>query len=304
MADQQSTGLLGLPPTVWIALVLGLAGAFAITQKPFQDTRPTSPNVPLNHHGDDKQAVEARLWEDPLTAVALARLQIGSFPLPVGTCDLANSIQCHASDNRRTLVLGVMVPGAPYTEDIETRRRARYAVLAGLYRADFLPVNRDHVGYLFINPGSTNGRCVVVERPGAPRDARNPDKHDIAAFEWFQRDNSAIPTASGSESNGTGPEDLPRPDHVLLLWLDQEGFRELPIRALSNIFKSIAPQENPLIEFAVLGPADSDGLHAMHVEAQRASAGEHWPEDLRPMAFYSSRATASDASVLGLSPGT
>ncbi len=304
MADQQSTGLLGLPPTVWIALVLGLAGAFAITQKPFQDTRPTSPNVPLNHHGDDKQAVEARLWEDPLTAVALARLQIGSFPLPVGTCDLANSIQGHASDNRRTLVLGVMVPGAPYTEDIETRRRARYAVLAGLYRADFLPVNRDHVGYLFINPGSTNGRCVVVERPGAPRDARNPDKHDIAAFEWFQRDNSAIPAASGSESNGTGPEDLPRSDHVLLLWLDQEGFRELPIRALSNIFKSIAPQENPLIEFAVLGPADSDGLHAMHVEAQRASAGEHWPEDLRPMAFYSSRATASDASVLGLSPGT
>jgi hypothetical protein len=303
MADQQSTGLLGLPPTVWIALVLGLAGAFAITQKPFQDTRPTSPNVPLNHHRGDKQAVEARLWEDPLTAVALTRLQSDSVPA-VEAFDLADSIQDHASHNRKTLVLGIMVSGAPYTEDIETRRRARYAVLAGLYRADFLPVNRDHVGYLFINPGSTNTKSVVVERPGAPRDASNPDTHDIAAFEWFQRDNSAIPAASGSESNGTGPEDLSRSDHVLLLWLDQEGFRELPIRALSNIFKSIAPKESPLIEFAVLGPADSDGLRAMHVEAQRASAGEHWPEDLRPMAFYSSRATASDASVLGLSPGT
>src|SRR5882724_11635398 len=134
MADQQSSGLLGLPPTVWVAVILGLAGAFALTQKPFQDTRPTSATVPLNHHGGDKQTVEARLWEDPLTAVALARLQSASVPPPVEAFDLAHSIQDHASQNCKTLVLGIMVPGAPYTEDIETRRRARYAVLAGLYR--------------------------------------------------------------------------------------------------------------------------------------------------------------------------
>ena len=305
MADQQSTSLLGLPPTVWIALMLGLAGAFALTQKPFQDTRPASANSPLNHHPlGDKQTVEARLWEDPLTAVALARQQGDSAAVPVEDFELADTLHEHTLRNRKTLVLGVMVPGAPYTEDIETRRRARYAVLAGLYRADFLPVNRDHVGYLFIDPGGMNRTSVVVERPGAPRVATNRDTHDIAAFEWFERDASAIPAASGSEPNGTGGEDLSRSDHVLLLWLDQEGFRDLPIRALSNVFKSIAPNQSPLVEFAVLGPADSDGLHAMHVEAQRAGADKPWPEDLRPMAFYSSRATASDASVLGLNRGT
>ena len=61
-----SAGPLGLPVTVWIALFLGLAGAFALTQKPFQDTRPTSTNQALNQHPlGDKQTVEARLWEDP-----------------------------------------------------------------------------------------------------------------------------------------------------------------------------------------------------------------------------------------------
>jgi len=308
MADQSSAGPLGLPVTVWIALFLGLAGAFALTQKPFQDTRPTSTNEALNQHPlGDRQTVEARLWEDPLNAVALARKQSEPPPLAVAPWEVSAAIEERIGHNQKTLVLGVMVSGAPYTDDIETRRRARYAVLAGLYRANLLPVNRDHIGYLFIDPNAVNRKSVVVRRPGTPPTADDADTHDIAAFEWFQRGESnparsgAANPASGSDE--PGPLDLSSTDRVLLLWLDQDGFRDLPVRALSNVFRSVSTVDSSLVEFAVLGPADSDGLHAMAVEMRRAKTDAPWPDDLRPMSFYSSRATASDASVLGLSRG-
>jgi len=308
MADQSSAGPLGLPVTVWIALFLGLAGAFALTQKPFQDTRPTSTNEALNQHPlGDRQTVEARLWEDPLNAVALARKQSEPPPLAVAPWEISAAIEERIGHNQKTLVLGVMVSGAPYTDDIETRRRARYAVLAGLYRANLLPVNRDHIGYLFIDPNAVNRKSVVVRRPGTPPTADDADTHDIAAFEWFQRGEST-PARSGaahpaSGSDEPGPLDLASTDRVLLLWLDQDGFRDLPVRALSNVFRSVSTVDSSLVEFAVLGPADSDGLHAMAVEMRRAKTDAPWSDDLRPMSFYSSRATASDASVLGLSRG-
>src|SRR6202040_521739 len=52
----------------------------------------------------------------------------------------------------KTLVLGITVPGAPYPEDVERRRRTRYAVLAGLERAGFAPKDRRHIGYFVWPP--------------------------------------------------------------------------------------------------------------------------------------------------------
>src|SRR6516165_8801852 len=175
MADQPSTGLLGLPGTVWVALVLGLAGVFALSQKPFQDTRPKSIVLPLeNGQLNDGQDVEARLWEDPLSAVALAR-NAKEPPPAYEPSGLQDTLWEHEHNNR-TLILGVMVNGAPYTDDIETRRRARYAVLAGLYRSGFVPANHDRIGYLFTE--TTVQVFAFGQRPPNAEPA-----HDIAAFE-------------------------------------------------------------------------------------------------------------------------
>ena len=71
-----STSPFALPPTVWIALLLSLAGAFALHQRSFQDSRPADPSTPLYRHlPSNDQDVEARLWQDPLAAVAAARLE-------------------------------------------------------------------------------------------------------------------------------------------------------------------------------------------------------------------------------------
>jgi len=141
------------------------------------------------------------------------------------------------------------------------------------------------------------------------------DTHNIAAFEWFKRDNTAVseitnpgshqvpashPNQVPQAGQSSELEELSESDRVLVLWLDQEGFRELPIRELSEILKSIVGREHPLVTLSILGPADSDGLRAMYDELKRAARGEAWPTDLLTISFYSSRATASDASVLNV----
>src|SRR6266851_3707688 len=73
MADQ-SSGPLGLPPTVWVVIIVGLAGALAATQHPFHDVRPGDAATPAYRHApSEDQDIEARQWEDLFSAVAIAR---------------------------------------------------------------------------------------------------------------------------------------------------------------------------------------------------------------------------------------
>jgi hypothetical protein len=300
-----------LPPTVWIALIAALAGAFALHQQVFQDARPSDSSPPMYRHmPSDDQDVEARLWEDPLAAVAIARgtanhdgtgTQIpaaadaatNGTAHPVqhglgckGDCArlpprhtigrLRTTLTAYLAQKSRVLVLAALVPGAPYAEDIESRRRTRYAVLAGLYRADYIPVNNEHVGYVRL------GEFYPA----------TAQAHDVAAFEWFQPDH---------------PVDHKPAPQVLLLWLDQDGFRDSPLGRISRIVNSMVspdhctPASQSDVATMILGPADSDGLRAMSDELKHETDEEcDAPKKaLRRMSIYSSRATASDSNVLG-----
>src|SRR6202050_4005418 len=128
MTDQPSSPL-GLPPTVWVVIVVGLAGALAATQHPFQDVRPPDAGVPAYRHAPSQdQDVEARQWQDPFSAVALARRTNRAAKSASATSpatDEPHDIDRLAADrlkdpNTHVLVLGAMVPGAPYADDIET----------------------------------------------------------------------------------------------------------------------------------------------------------------------------------------
>jgi len=298
-----------LPPTIWIALIAALAGAFALHQQAFQDARPSTTSPPLYRHiPSDDQDVEARLWEDPLAAVAIARgnHEGAATQNPAATDAAANGtahpaqhgLGCkgdcarlpprHTIARLRTtltafvtlkspvLVLAALVPGAPYAEDVESRRRTRYAVLAGLYRADYIPVNNEHVGYVRL------GEFYPA----------TAQAHDVAAFEWFQPDH---------------PVSHQPPPQVLLLWLDQDGFRDSPLGRISRIVNSMisssacTPALQSDVATMILGPADSDGLRAMSDELKQETDAECDPpkKALRRMSIYSYRATASDSNVLG-----
>jgi hypothetical protein len=301
MSDPPSNGILGLPVSVWIALLVGVAGIYALNQKPFQDTRPPITVVPLHHRPPgDGQVIEARLWQDPLGAVALAR-NSGAKPVPYPALKLKESIASYAKGNAKTLLMAVMVTGEPYTDNIETRRRTRYAVLAGLYRSGFIPVNADHIGFLERDTSDEGGQaCGNTDGKTTAAADTASGNHDLVAFEWFGRDSVAPARAAGSATAA----DLTPSDRVLVLWLDQEGFRDRPILGLSRFLGCIAGSEHNLADLAVMGPANSDGLREMYDEVERARGAEPpWKaSELRQMDIYSSRATASDQSVTNVAP--
>jgi hypothetical protein len=277
MADQSSSPL-GLPPTLWVVLVVGLAGAFAVNHRGFQDARPPDAGIPAYRHTtSNDEDVEAREWEDPFTAVAVARRthahaqpnvpEKSDQTTPAAAPEepihdlsrLLEDVRAHPHD--RLLVLGAMVPGAPYADDIENRRRTRYAVLAGLSSSGYAPDDNDHIGYtsLALPPGTAG--------------------HDIAAYEWFH---SELPPNAGEH---------PR---VLVLWLDQDNFRDAPLHRFSGIVDFIAPAEAGAgtVTNVILGPADSDGLTAMSSELEKGC--DSLSKSGRPIPIYSPRATAVD----------
>jgi hypothetical protein len=302
--QDKSSNPLGLAPSTWITMAVALMGIFALKQYPFQDSRPADLWVPVySHTATEDQDVEARLWQDPLAAVETARR--GSEPpasKPVETpADVAkgkaaanaapkafscvnysaskpegrvpdpdaHSAQhvCESILGRLTdapgsvLVMGAMVSGAPYAADIENRRRTRYAVLAGLYRSGYMPINNQHVGYVRLAE-------FYSDRARA---------NDLAAFEWFVSDHAAK---------------KPRAANVLLLWLDQDGFRVRPIEQLSAIADGLFPRAVPSV---ILGPADSDGLRAMADEFKPPNETANL--GLRQFSMYSPWATASREAI-------
>ncbi|HXC10605.1 MAG TPA: hypothetical protein VNV61_16850 [Steroidobacteraceae bacterium] len=265
MADQSSS-LRGLPPTIWVVLVVSLVGALAVNHHPFQDVRPQNQNAPAYRQTPaNGQDVEARQWDDPLTAVAAARQAKETQATAAAVSDLAahGLVRLQAKDKQLAdplVILGTMVSGAPYADDIETRRRTRYAVLAGLSSAGYVPDDDQHIGY------------VTLDTPQADAAAA----HEIAAYEWFHFES---------------PSDTASRPRVLVLWLDQNNFRGEPLHRFSEIVKVIAPVEkhSGAVSEVILGPADSDGLKEMSSELD---PGCSFLAASRDISIYSPRATA------------
>jgi hypothetical protein len=278
MADQSSNPL-GLPPTVWVVIIVGLAGALVATQHPFQDVRPGDRSTPAYRHApSEDQDIEARQWEDPFSAVAIARRAAESTK--GGSTSSPSDDDSHTTsrlsadrlkDPAHVLVVGAMVPGAPYADDIETRRRIRYAVLAGLYQEGYVPDDSEHIGFISLPELSTE----------------IPHAHNIAAYEWLHRETSAH---------------VARHPRILLLWLDQDGFRDRPLARFSLIVEEIAKDApTDAVSAAIIGPADSGGLKAMSTELDQDPKDQGPKNDCqriaatrRHISIYSPRATALD----------
>ena len=92
-----------------------------------------------------------------------------------------------------------MVPGEPYAEDAEDRRRIRYAVVSGLARSGYTPYNGRHIGLATVSLDKT-GIPVVMHVP----------------FEWFIR-----------------KDETDKP--LLLLWINEGPLHKRPIHGLQEI---------------------------------------------------------------------
>jgi hypothetical protein len=96
------------------------------------------------HETASKQNIEARLWQDPFAAIAkYVRKTRDAESEGLGKCT-ENSFKKELSGNAE--VFGVMLPGGPYAELSEVRRRTRFAVLSGLERQRYTGETQDHIG--------------------------------------------------------------------------------------------------------------------------------------------------------------
>ena len=227
----------GIPISGALAVFAFILGLLVIPQAPFKASRPTPPEEIRSalHEGED---VQARLWQDPFSAVMTHRRDMGSDLNGHNVTDLAKQI-INKGQNE-IVVLGVMVNGGPYAENVESRIRFRYAVLSALGEIDkltYVPEDSEHMGYLEFNLNSHKQWFM-----------------DLVPYEWFE-----------SEEHES--------QRVLVLWLNDNRFSDSPLRKLSNFIGLLKDTvkgtsretggNTPKLTCRILGPASSTNLKGM-----------------------------------------
>lgn len=284
-----------------LVIILAALGVTFFTQSPFRGARPYVQDV-----RDPIARVDARLWQDPFMAVIGHVGVFNQVPsahpsnrlclaaacrrhrdvatgkpehcrLEVQASEGTLAVQCAGTagpdpfrlttrmQQGKVTVLGVMVSGNRFAEDAEQRTRYRYAVLSGLRRLGFIPEDPEHIEYVEVAT-SAGGRTGVVSLS------------DIMPYEWLRH------------SDGK--------DSVLLLWINDDVFRENPLVKLDRLaeWSGLPRWEKRDLSFKIIGPAGSDTLRAMLQDARDAEAGAF--SALDGAGIFSALATADDSQLL------
>jgi hypothetical protein len=281
-------GFAGMSGSGGIALVVLVAGALYFRTVPLETTRPAV-NDTLIQQQFAGQDVDARLWQDPFTAVALGIELAAQKAGKSGNADKPVSRQASAlgadidrqitgennkgekSKGKKSVeVFAVMLSGGPYAEDVESRRRTRYAVLAALNASRFEPVDSEHLGYFVPADGS----------PKLPR---------VVPYEWFVLAADTRPRNDGSDGR-----------RILVMWLDAGAFANKPFEQWKKLVDDLWPKDKPKLNWCVIGPAGSDGLKAMVDEAASLDKPDKKipPPESASLRFYSATATVPDKALL------
>jgi hypothetical protein len=292
MADEEKRKL-EIPWATLLPIVAALAGVIA-QYKPLVSARPPAPSAITDEQIAD-QDVDARLWQDPLGVVQKAKAALDDPPAKDVSVDRAqrhsiSSLAAHigeaaAKAEGHVLLLAVMLDSGPYLEQAESRLRARQAVLEGLSENNFIPVDGEHIGFVFEKKWPLLAKQISADSPA--RDAS-------LLFAWEQCSRAGD---SKKAPNGTGAEnDF---EQVFVLWLPAARLNPNPLGNFASLITELAPQ----LEARMIGPANSTGLQAMIREIKA------WKQEkihkfaygnaLDKVSIFSARATASDDWLLG-----
>lgn len=205
MADEKQAG----PGFGGNSAILFLIAASAVYmgwhKPPLVSTRPAGPDY-QTHEIVGVQDVDARLWQDPFDAVMRDVEGGGRKPIASEQHHSTTDLQLLLADHP-TLAVGVTLPGTPYPEAVETRRRLRYAVLSALHVADFVPEDEKRIGYWRTRDDPKDGR---KPKSMAVSDRSSSQVPQIIPFEQFD---SINPPA--------GPK-----KRIVVFWLDEDFLTE------------------------------------------------------------------------------
>lgn len=298
---------LNLIPITAVLAVLGIGG-YLLYDRPFVSVRPDQPPS-YSRTYPSTEDIDARLWEDPFppahahptseicrpasasgeggsTAPATFQLYEDSahtlrnlaFEVRRRVGDTARFTEeataaPSASPADRIALMPVMVPGEPYAEQSERRRRMRNAVLSGLATSGYVPERGELIGHID-SCWSAAGKLVV---DGRGRAVRIP-------FEWFLRDPLA-PAGNGDRAGS-----------VLVLWLDETEFRNGMLERIDDLLSHLVgycyfgklgvdclrqAQIRDRFLFRLVGPATSGTLASL-LEGTGAEPGDAKRDETPP----------------------
>ena len=286
-------------PLSAVILIMGVGG-YLLYEQPFVSLRPAQ-EASYRRQMTGLEDVETRLWEDPFKAVAfeseqadlapslVAELRIEQTQAPHSVHSLAAEVHRHlaasaslsgevteaAAVPSSLVVMPVMVPGEPYVEQGEKRRRIRVAVVSGLAAAGYVPRDGDSIGYV---------RSSCSPCRGGRSAERSTSSTTIIPFEWFEQDPLRPIGQRG------------RAEAVLILWLDEGAFRDDPLRQIDGLLQELLaePVDRPAsgdwrmvsdsprvsemvrgVDLRLLGPATSGVLRRI---VEKASAPDSCSE--------------------------
>ena len=296
-----------VPAAAVVALAATAVSGFFYL-RPLESQRPHDPSVIL---APQPEFPYARMWQDPLHAISD---HWNAVPAPYETipdvaefarriaasgepgCGSSGGASPTGTVEPQVLRLLVMVPGTPYTDDRETRRRQRHAVVSALTESDFTNETRLHYFHApsfedaryrspsssprfsslspqtaFRRAGPLRGRSVV------DNEAELPSRRTEAA--------TSGRILVGYEEFEPGIENDDHPwTSIQVLWLNSENFDAQPLHRISALavaldFAPRCPQWTRMAGTTnvLLGPVNSGGLQAMFDEPEPEPAATSAP---------------------------
>ena len=283
-----------------IAAIVATGAYFFHHEAPLVGSRPSITEINIQEPGaGQRKSVDARLWEDPFEALGKALDKTDRQELKT-QCEVSAThrpalqehpecfspfIRDDSLADQNVAVLGVVVPGAPYAEDSERRRRTRYAVLAGLERRDFAPEDYRHLSYFVWSRGKDLNFFIPYER------FRSQTSNKIVIILWIKEgtlDNEPLKGLIALKK---------------FLFSDKSAYKLINGHKVGKATRT--PQAEREHQFAILGPDSSDKLRQMIRELDPCQDGSsRCPIDLqetkneRKIRLYSYSANASDEALL------
>ena len=221
-------------PIVMVAL---MAAGVLVKVVPLESARPKEPDR-MKSVLMGQQDVEARLWQDPLSAIEKeisVKSRADKKP-PEGADDihkpeaLRQTIEAtlkaakDKNEKNNVSILAVNVFGGSFDASAEWRRRARFAVLSALEFQGYSPENADALGYYV---------TTLIN----DKDVRNVEL--TVPYEWFSR------WKNSERSN------------VLVLWLNEDKLL-IPYKNLLSLLNELGRDLN--LDVKIVGPAGSGTL--------------------------------------------
>ncbi len=252
-----------------IALVAVSLGAYFFSVPEQITSRPAAPPLPRHATEDAEQDIDARLWQDPLEAVANGLLESRTArgdrnvwdDNPVFSKLFKIWDMGEKGEVRDVVLYAVMINSGPHSHEAERRRRTRRAVVEALGRGGFVPEDHAHLGCVSVTKNSAGELTNYIPPPKAAND----HKRFIGSipFEWFVPN----PLDPAYESK--------KAKRLLIIWVGSDLVAKTPLARLNEIWVILGGKlnsqeaERGITEIKIIGPESSTGLRAMISEVGR-----------------------------------